>query len=85
MNKFKAKNVIKTALISAFTIATAFIWRDVVIALIEKFVPPSDELFFKLLTAIIATFILIFAIYIFLSTESQAESFFNRFKKKKGF
>jgi hypothetical protein len=67
-------DIIKTSLITAFTIAAALIWKDVIIEIIEVLVPPAEELFYKILTALIATFFIIIAIYLTVKTESEAET-----------
>lgn len=64
--------IIKTAIVSAFSLATAFIWRDVIIEAIEV-VFPAQELLFKFLAAVVSTIIVIIAIYVFLKTEKEAE------------
>jgi hypothetical protein len=74
------KRVIHTALISAVSIATALIWKDVVINTIRTFVQPEDALIYEFLVALIATIILIAALYLYLKTESQAEFVMKKLK-----
>ena len=83
MTKILIRRVIETSVITAFTIATAFIWKDVIIDFIKLFVPPGEEIYYKFLTAVIATFILIIAIYIVLKTEAETEVVIKKIKKKK--
>lgn len=67
------KDIIQTSIVGAFTIAVALIWKDVIIEAIESVVPPSEELFYKLITAIAATVFAVLAIYFTLKTETEAE------------
>ena len=79
MPKLDPKQIIHTAIISAFTFVTALIWRDVILDFIKVFVPPSNQLLYKFLTALIATIIIFLIIYLFVKTEHKAYSF----RKKK--
>jgi hypothetical protein len=83
MTKIRIADIIKTSIVTAFTIATALIWKDVIIDGIKIFVPQGDVFFYKLVAAIIATLIIIVAIYVWLRTESSAENYFLSFRKKK--
>jgi len=74
------KRVIHTALISAVSIATALIWKDVIMNSIHTFISPNQALFYEFLIAIIATGVLILALYLFLRTESQAEFVMKKLK-----
>ena len=67
------KTVIKTSLVTAFTFTTALIWKDALLKIIETYVPAQQEIHYILITAFIATAILIALIYIFLQTEREAE------------
>ncbi len=74
----KAKNIniltlVKTSIVTAFTFATALIWKDALLKIIETYVPAQKEVQYVLVTAFIATVILIGLIYIFLQTEKEAE------------
>ena len=69
----KNGEVIKGAIIGAFTIATALIWKDVFTAVIETFVPPGEQLLSQVTAAVIATVLIIVTLRIFLSTEETAE------------
>lgn len=75
--------VITTTVVSAFTLATALIWRDVIIEAIDIFFP-TQELTYKFFAAIIATIIAIFGIYIFLKTEHGAEVVIHKFQHHPG-
>jgi len=68
-------DVITTSIISAFTIAAALIWRDVVTDIIMILVPIGDRIYYKALAAVIATVFVIIAIYIVLNAEKKAEHF----------
>lgn len=83
MTKITIKSIIITSLTAAFTFAAALIWRDFISALITKIVPPGEEIYYKLIAAIIATIIAIIAIYIVLKTEDEAEIIIRRIKKRK--
>jgi len=76
----KDKNItdlIKAAIISGFTIAVAFIWKDVILEAIETYFP-ANTLLYKLLVAVLATVVLAIIVYIFLKAEGQASRFFKR-------
>ncbi len=65
--------IIQTSIVTAFTIAAALIWKDVIIEFIELIVPPPTGLIYKLIAALIATIFVIIAIYAVLKTESEAK------------
>jgi hypothetical protein len=67
------KDTINSAIIAAFTIAAALIWKDVIVDLIETLVPPNEKLFFKFLSAVVATIFVVAAIYFIVKAESEAE------------
>tara|TARA_Y100000310_G_C20592852_1_gene768981 strand:+ start:756 stop:1040 length:285 start_codon:yes stop_codon:yes gene_type:complete len=81
------KTVIKTSLVTAFTFATALIWKDALLKIIETYVPAQQEIHYILITAFLATVILIALIIIFLQTEREAEYVthlvINKIKNKK--
>jgi VanZ family protein len=83
MTKVTIKSIIKTSIVTALTIATAFIWKDVIIETIELFLPPREELFYKFIAAVLSTVLVIITIYAVLKTESKAEVVIKRFKHKK--
>jgi len=83
MEKTPIRRAVETSIITAFTIATAFIWRDVIVGFIEAIVPPSEEIFYKFLTAIIATIILAVATFFVLKADYEAEHVMRRFRHKK--
>ena len=72
--------IIKTSIVTAFTLAAALIWKDVIIEAIELFVP-GDALIYKFLAAIVATILVIIAIYVVLETESEAEAALKRIRQ----
>jgi len=82
MTKITISGIIKTSLVTAFTIATALIWKDVILDIIKILVPPSEELFYEFLTAVFSTIIMIILIYVILRTEYEAEIVIKRIKKK---
>ena len=79
----KISHIIKTSVVTAFTIATAFIWKDVIIELIEVVVPAGQELFSKFIAASLATLIVVGLIYLFLQTEYEVEFLMRKIKKPK--
>lgn len=72
-HKEHKEHIVRSAIVTAFTIAVALIWRDVIISAIEAFFPAKDELYAQFMTAIIATIVVIIAIKIFVRTEEKAE------------
>lgn len=83
MAKVTIKSIINTSIVTAFTIAAALIWKDVITDLINIIVPPGEEIFYKITAAIIATILVIIAIYIILKTDEETESILKRIKKRK--
>ena len=81
MSQIGIRERIEQAIIYAFTLAVALIWKDVILDMIEVIVPAKEELLAKILTAIIATIFVIVIIFLFLRTESQAESVLKKIKK----
>ena len=80
MTYISIRERIEQAIIYAFTLAVALIWKDVILDIIEVIVPAKEELFAKILTAIIATILVIVIVYLIIRTESQAESVYKKFK-----
>jgi uncharacterized membrane protein YgaE (UPF0421/DUF939 family) len=72
--------IIKTSIVTAFTIAAALIWKDVITDSLDILFP-GEQLFYKFIAAIVATIIVIFAIYFVLKTEYEAEHIMNVMKK----
>ncbi len=83
MAKVKITEIIKTSIVTAFIIAVALIWKDVIIEIFELFVPPGEELAYKVAAAVFATLFVIAAIYIFLKTEYEAETVMKKIKRRK--
>ena len=81
--KVRISDLIERGIIPAFTIATAFIWKDVILDFIKEIVPSNELLFYKFLTAVIATVIIGVIIYMILQTEYDSERIIKRIKKKK--
>ena len=80
--RITASSIIKSSLITAFTIAAALIWKDVIFNFITNIVPERHEIFYEFLVAVFATVIVIIAIFVIIKTESEAESFVKKIKKK---
>ena len=76
------KKVVKTAIITALTLAVALIWRDVIVSALSTLFPPNNLLLSQLIVAILSTIIIIVIIIIFLKTEQEAQEIVNRFKIK---
>lgn len=83
MKKVKIGEVIKAAILSAFTIATALIWKDIIMEAIALFFDKKDQIIYEIITALIATFILIIAISIILKTEDEAEYIVKKIKDRR--
>ena len=83
MRKTPIRRAVETAIITAFTIATAFIWRDAIVGFIEAIVPPSEEVFYKFLTAVVSTILLAVATFFVLKADYEAENVMKRFRHKK--
>jgi hypothetical protein len=71
--KSTIRETIHSSIIAAFTIAAALIWKDVIVGAIEVFVPPSEALFYKFVSAVAATVLVIFGIYVLSKTEAEAD------------
>lgn len=82
MKGLRYKNILKSSIITAFTLVVAFLWKDVIIELIELFVPKSEEIYFKFLVAIAGTILAFAGIYVMLQTEYEAELVMNKIKDK---
>ncbi|MBR9704383.1 hypothetical protein GOV12_03155 [Candidatus Pacearchaeota archaeon] len=81
-NQVTVSSIIKTSVVTAFTLTAAFIWKDVILEIVELLFPSQNQLFFKFLVAIITTVFVILAIYIFLKTEREAEIVFDKFSHR---
>ena len=71
MKKIKVNDIVERAIIPAFTIATAFIWKDVILDFIKEIVPQNNLLLYKFFTAILSTLIIMVIIYFILKTEHR--------------
>ena len=74
----KDNEIIRGAIISAFTIAAALIWKDFFTAAIERFIPPNDQLLTQFVAAAIATIAIIIALRLFLRAEETTEEVVGR-------
>lgn len=84
MPKITVSNIIQTSIVTAFTIAAALIWKDVIVEFIELVVPSGGTLLYKLIAAILSTVFVIIAIYALLETESEADKVIKRMKRRNG-
>lgn len=71
--RYDPRETIHTAIITAFTIAAALVWKDVIDAAIDRFIPAPEALLFKLLAALLATLAVIIAILLVLKTEEEVD------------
>lgn len=78
-DKVTIGGIVKTSIVTAFTIAAALIWKDLFTAAIELFYP-QDVLFYQFVGALIATVFVIAAIFVTLRTEQEAETIVNSIK-----
>jgi hypothetical protein len=79
--KEKYRDVVKTAIVSAFTIATALIWKEIIVETIDFFFPAGDNLFYKFIVGVLVLIISIIAIYLVLSTEDEPEYLIDKLKR----
>ena len=80
MSKTSIQSIIQTAIISAFTIAAALIWKDVITDFIDVVLPHQSALLYKFIAAILATMIVVIAIMVILRTETEAEVVIKRIR-----
>ena len=66
------RKVVRDAIISAFSIAAALIWKEFIIEFIEQVIPEQSQLVFKFMTAVAATIVVMIIIFFFLKTEKKA-------------
>ena len=83
MARVTIHHIVKTSIVTAFTIAAAFIWKDVIIEIIEVVVPASEALFYKFLAAILATVFVVIAIYAILKTDYGAGLAVKKIKERR--
>lgn len=82
MPKITVSNIIQTSIVTAFTIAAALIWKDVIVEFIEFIYPSQGALLYKFIAAILATVFVVIAIYAVLETESEADKVIRKIRKK---
>lgn len=80
MEKTSIEGVINSSIITAFTIAAALIWKDVIVEVIEIFFP-QEALFYKFIAAIIATLLVVFIVLIIMKTEDEANKIIKDLRK----
>lgn len=81
-NKITIGGIVKTSLVTGFTIAVALIWKEVVVDLIHALFPTGDFLLYEVLVAVLATVIIVVAIYFILQAERETEIVLWRLKHK---
>ena len=84
MAKVTIKEIISTSIVTAFVIAAALIWKDVISEAIELIIPSGEQLTYNFIAAVIATVFVVIAIYIILKAQKETEVVLRRFKNKKG-
>ena len=82
MVKVTIGGIVTTSIITAFIIAAALIWKDVIDETI-KLIFPADQLLFKFIAAILATILAVIAIYIILMAQSETELVLRKLKISK--
>ena len=81
MKKITFGGIIKTSIVTGFTIAVALIWKEVLVEAVAYFFP-AEELLFKFFVAVIATIIVVFIIYFVLQAERETEIVFSKLTHK---
>ncbi|HXV27318.1 MAG TPA: DUF5654 family protein [Candidatus Paceibacterota bacterium] len=66
-------NVIRSSVVTAFTIAIALVWKDVFERAIDIWIPRGDALYTHFFAAVLVTGLVVIAIKVFVLTEEQAE------------
>lgn len=84
MPKITISHIVQTSIVTAFTIAAALIWKDVIVEFIELVVPSGGTLLYKLIAAVLSTGFVIVVIYALLETESEADRMIKKMKGRKG-
>ena len=79
----RVKSTVNAAIISAFTLSSALLWKDVIIDVIDSFVPPSKQFGYKLFAAIVSTILIVTVIVIIYKMESEAELMMKNIKGKR--
>lgn len=67
------EHIVRSSIVTAFTIAAALIWKDVFTEAVDRFIPPGDHLAAQFVSAAIATTLIIVSLKAFLSGEEKAE------------
>lgn len=71
--KYDKDSIVHSSVVTAFTIAAALIWKDVFTEIVNAVLPPADHLLAQIVSALIATVLIILALKLFLSGEKKAE------------
>ena len=82
MGRVTVRSIINTSIVSAFTIATALIWKDVIVEAIELLFP-ADILLLKFIAAILSTIVIVVVIYIVLQAQTETEVVWKKIKNGK--
>ncbi len=83
MAKTTIGSIIQSSIVTAFVIAAALIWKDVISEAIESIIPPGERLTYNFIAAVIATVFVVISIYIILKAEKETEVVLRRLKKRK--
>ena len=69
----KKEHIVRSSIVTAFTIAVALIWKDVFTEAVNTFIPPGEHLVAQFVSAAFATALIIIVLKVFLSGEEKAE------------
>ena len=83
MPKTTITNIVNASIITAFTLAAALIWKDVIMGIIEVFVQGENRLLYQFVAAVIATALVAIVIITILKTEREAEIVIEKFNHPK--
>lgn len=76
-------HIVRSSIVTAFTIAVALIWKDVITDAIEKLIPARDELYAQFFAALAATILVIIAIKVFVRADEEVEHILENHEKPK--
>ena len=76
------KSILETSIVPGFTIAAALIWKDVIVNGLQRIWPTDGQLLSQVVAALVATVLVVVAVYLLLGTEEEAEKMLRRLRKK---
>lgn len=83
MPKTSITHIVNASIITAFTLAAALIWKDVIIGVIEQFVGEENRLLYQFIAAVLTTILVAIVIVLMLKTEQEAEVVIEKFNHRK--